>query len=87
MYGFSEELRKQNKLYLSTAIIFFVEKATELRYQYCYLETVARMWQANLLYQRMGFRKIDGPMGCTGHNSCEAFYVKELFSESIGEQV
>lgn len=63
-----------------------VEKAAELGYRYCYLETVARMWQANLLYQRMGFRKIDGPMGCTGHNSCEAFYVKEL-SKPAGEQM
>jgi len=54
-----------------------------LGYRYCYLETVARMWQANLLYQRMGFRKIDGPIGSTGHNSCEAFYVKELFDEQM----
>lgn len=55
-----------------------LKKAAELGYRFCYLETVARMWQANLLYQRMGFQKIDGPMGCTGHNSCEAFYIKEL---------
>jgi len=55
-----------------------LQKAVELGYRHCYLETVARMWQANLLYQRMGFRKIDGPMGCTGHSSCETFYIKEL---------
>ncbi|NUO02263.1 MAG: bifunctional helix-turn-helix transcriptional regulator/GNAT family N-acetyltransferase [Saprospiraceae bacterium] len=58
-----------------------LQQATDLGYRYCYLETVNRMWQANLLYQRMGFRKIEGPMGCTGHNSCETFYVKELFAE------
>ncbi len=55
-----------------------LKEAAALGYRLCYLETVERMWQANLLYQRAGFRKIDGPMGCTGHNSCETFYIKEL---------
>lgn len=58
-----------------------LQKAAEMGYRYCYLETVGRMEQANSLYQRMGFRKIDGAMGCTGHSSCEVFYVKELFDE------
>lgn len=56
-----------------------LNKAAELGYRRCYLETVDRMWQANLLYQRMGFRKIEQAMGCTGHSSCEAFYVRELY--------
>lgn len=55
-----------------------LEKAKELGYQRCYLETVDRMVQANHLYKKMGFEKIDGPMGATGHCSCDAWYVKEV---------
>lgn len=55
-----------------------LEKAKELGYQRCYLETVDRMAQANHLYKKMGFEKIASPMGATGHCSCDAWYVKEL---------
>lgn len=55
-----------------------LEKAKELGYQRCYLETCARMEQANILYQNKGFEKIDGPMGATGHCSCDAWYLKEV---------
>jgi putative acetyltransferase len=52
--------------------------ARSLGYQRCYLETVERMWQANALYQKMGFKKLDQPMGNTGHSSCEAYYAISL---------
>lgn len=55
-----------------------LKKAQELGYRQCYLETVDRMVQANLLYQKMGFDKICSPMGATGHCSCDAWYVKVL---------
>jgi putative acetyltransferase len=55
-----------------------LESAKELGYHRCYLETVGRMVQANKLYQKMGFEKIPGSMGATGHGSCDAWYVKEL---------
>ena len=55
-----------------------LEKAKELGYQRCYLETVERMVQANRLYQKMGFGKICNPMGATGHGACDAWYVKEV---------
>ena len=55
-----------------------LEKAKELGYQRCYLETVDRMIQANHLYKKMGFEKIDSPMGATGHCSCDAWYLKEV---------
>lgn len=58
-----------------------LQTARQLGYQQCYLETVARMEQANHLYQKMGFEKINAPMGNTGHCSCEAWYVKELTEE------
>ncbi len=55
-----------------------LEKAKELGYHRCYLETVGRMVQANHLYQKMGFEKICAPMGATGHGGCDAWYVKEV---------
>ena len=55
-----------------------LEKAKELGYRRCYLETCARMEQANQLYKKMGFEKICGPMGATGHCGCDAWYVREV---------
>jgi putative acetyltransferase len=47
-------------------------------YTEMYLETVERMSQANALYQKMGFIKINGPKGCTGHGACDSFYSIKL---------
>lgn len=55
-----------------------LEKAKELGYRQCYLETVVRMVQANHLYHKMGFEKICGPMGATGHGGCDSWYVKAI---------
>lgn len=55
-----------------------LDAAKERAYKKCYLETIDRMWQANLLYQKMGFTKLSCPMGNTGHGACEAYYVMEL---------
>ncbi len=52
--------------------------ARQLGYQKCYLETVERMWQANRLYQRLGFQRLSQPVGHTGHSGCEAYYAIEL---------
>ena len=52
--------------------------AQQLNYKTCYLETVSRMWQANALYQKMGFKKLDAPMGNTGHGACEVYYAREV---------
>jgi len=54
-----------------------VEARTE-GYQQCYLETVARMEAANRFYRRMGFQPLDKPMGDTGHNACDLFYLIDL---------
>jgi len=55
-----------------------LETARELGYKKCYLETVARMENANMLYSKTGFKKLTGPMGNTGHCSCDSQYLRDL---------
>ena len=43
-----------------------------------YLETLTAMSQARALYERSGFRRIEGPLGATGHFGCNHFYMREL---------
>ncbi len=52
--------------------------ARELGYQRCYLETLTGMNAAQHLYQRFGFEKLCGPLGKTGHFSCDRYYLLEL---------
>lgn len=47
-------------------------------FQRCYLETLTGMDAAMRLYERSGFRRIDAPMGATGHGGCNTFYLREL---------
>ena len=44
----------------------------------CYLETLRGMDAAMRLYERSGFRRIDAPMGATGHGGCNTFYLRDL---------
>lgn len=44
----------------------------------CYLETTASLTRAIRLYEHLGFRHIDGPMGYTGHVDCEVTMLKQL---------
>ncbi len=46
----------------------------------CYLETLTGMDAAMRLYERSGFRRIDAPLGATGHGGCNRFYLLELAS-------
>ncbi len=59
-------------------LIQCLDAARELGYEQCYLETVVRMEKANVLYQKMGFRRLENAMGCTGHSGCDAWYVLKL---------
>ena len=47
-------------------------------YRWCYLETLAGMTQAAGLYRRAGFIRLPQPIGQTGHNACDHWYIKEL---------
>jgi len=55
-----------------------LEQAAIAGYRVCYLETLVAMVQARRLYEAFGFRRIDGPMGSTGHFSCDAYYARDL---------
>lgn len=44
----------------------------------CYLETMNFMTQANLLYQKSGFNRLDRPKGNTGHPWTNCWYIKKL---------
>jgi putative acetyltransferase len=55
-----------------------LEFAKEHGFELCYIETLSFMTTAQKLYKRIGFENIDGPMGNTGHNSCEVWMTKKL---------
>ena len=55
-----------------------LDAARELGFRRCYLETLSGMDAAMKLYDRSGFRRIDAPMGNTGHGGCNTFYLREL---------
>jgi putative acetyltransferase len=55
-----------------------LEAARGFGYRRCYLETLRGMTAAQKLYERSGFRRIDAPMGATGHGGCNTFFLREL---------
>jgi len=55
-----------------------LEAARSLGYRQIYLETLCGMDAAQKLYERSGFRRLDGPMGSTGHFGCDRFYLRDL---------
>ena len=55
-----------------------LDAARDAGFARCYLETLCGMDAAMRLYERSGFRRIDGPMGATGHGGCNAFYLRAL---------
>ena len=55
-----------------------VQKAIELGYRQCYLETLETMAHARSLYRKFGFEPLDSPMGATGHTACNTWMSKKL---------
>ena len=55
-----------------------LDTAREFGFDQCYIETMPYMKAAQKLYQRTGFRYIDGPMGDTGHFSCPVHMLIDL---------
>ena len=55
-----------------------LEKATELGYSKCYLETLPEMLTAQHLYKKAGFEYLCTPMGNTGHTTCPVWMIITL---------
>ncbi|WP_159017566.1 GNAT family N-acetyltransferase [Cognatiluteimonas profundi] len=55
-----------------------LQAARDFGFRQCYLETLHGMDAAMKLYERSGFRRIDKPMGDTGHGGCNTFYLLSL---------
>lgn len=55
-----------------------LEAARGFGFASCYLETLTGMDAAMRLYERSGFRRIDAPLGATGHGGCNTFYLRGL---------
>lgn len=53
-------------------------KAKEFGFEQCYLETMPYMMEAKKLYAKVGFESLDGPLGDTGHYSCNVWMIKEI---------
>ena len=55
-----------------------LDEARHLGFRQCYLETLRGMDAAQRLYEKIGFERLDGPMGSTGHFGCNRFYLLNL---------
>ncbi len=55
-----------------------LDTARGFGFSQCYLETLDGMDAAMRLYERSGFRRIDAPLGATGHGGCNTFYLQAL---------
>jgi len=48
-----------------------ISEAKKFDYKTIYIESFSQMHDAKLLYKKFGFTDIDGPLGNTGHSSCD----------------
>ncbi|WMI67619.1 GNAT family N-acetyltransferase [Mangrovimonas sp. YM274] len=55
-----------------------LNKAKEFGFEKCYLETLPYMKAATKLYAKAGFEPLEGPLGNTGHYSCNVWMIKNL---------
>lgn len=52
-------------------------QAKVLGYEQVYLETLKGMDAAKKLYEAVGFKPIEKPMGATGHFGCDSWYLRK----------
>ncbi|MDX8338749.1 GNAT family N-acetyltransferase [Draconibacterium sp. IB214405] len=54
------------------------ESAKELGYTEIYIETLPEFDNAVGMYERGGFKKLENPMGDSGHTGCDIWMIKKL---------
>ena len=52
--------------------------AKESGYRKCYLETFPNMLSAISLYEKLGFQRLQSPIGDTGHGGCDVWMLIDL---------
>lgn len=55
-----------------------LDRAKEIGFENCYLETLPYMEAAVKLYKKYGFTDLDEPMGNTCHYSCNVWMIKAI---------
>ena len=55
-----------------------IKFAKNVGYEFCYIETMHNMKDAQNLYKKYDFSYIDRPLGNTGHTSCPVWMLKKL---------
>jgi len=55
-----------------------LQKTKDEGFTQCYLETMCFMEGANALYKKFGFKPLEKPLGDTGHNWTDCWYIKEI---------
>lgn len=62
------------KLLIDKALAY----AKQAGYQQVYLETMPELSKAVSVYEKFGFRYLDGPLGNTGHFGCDIWMLRSL---------
>ena len=62
------------------------ETALEFGFGKIYLETMPELKQALTVYEKFGFRYLDGPLGNSGHFGCELWMLKDLNERNFKDQ-
>ena len=55
-----------------------IESARKMGYRQVYLESLPELCRAIELYEKAGFRLIEGPMGNSGHFGCDVWMIKDM---------
>jgi len=55
-----------------------INAAKSFGYKKCYLESASQMKIAISMYEKAGYKHLEGPLGNTGHHSCGVWMIKDL---------
>lgn len=55
-----------------------IRSAKDMGYKKLYIESLPQFSRAVTIYEKQGFRKLDRPLGNSGHTTCDIWMLKEL---------